>query len=70
MIKGRVRMGTRELIVLGLDAESIRRLKDNKPILFKGEEIGIPNINFTILVGDTLDDIKEDLRCLGIKVPE
>lgn len=56
------------IIVLGLDAENMRRLMNNQPIKFDGRDIGIKNTVFFIFGGQTLDDIKEDLRSIGLEI--
>lgn len=62
MIKAR----KKNVIFIGLDKENIDRMLDNKPILFKGEQVGLPGIQIVILAGNTLDDVKEDLRSIGV----
>ena len=62
MIKAR----KKNVIFIGLDKENIDRMLDNKPILFKGEQEGLPGIQIVILAGNTLDDVKEDLRSIGV----
>ena len=47
-------------ILLGLDKENIKRLKEGAPILIKGSDIGL-EVNVLIAYGDTLSDIQKEL---------
>lgn len=58
-----------KLVILGLDAENVRRLTHNEPILVKGETIGMPD-DTLIVFGETLDGAKASLARLGIQLPE
>jgi hypothetical protein len=71
VIKARARLGVlgQDTIILGLDAENVRRLMDNQPIMFDGVEVGVPGVRFVILGGETLDEVREDLRALGLPIP-
>jgi hypothetical protein len=71
VIKARARLGAlrQDTILLGLEGENVRRLMDNQPIMFDGAEVGIPGIRFVILARETLDDVEEDLRALGLPIP-
>jgi hypothetical protein len=66
MIKARVRLANRETFVFGLTSENWTRLLDNKPIHVNGASLGAPSVQFVILGGETEDDIREDLRAMGI----
>lgn len=69
IIKARATLGDppgQDTVFLGLDRESIRRLLDNQPIKFNGAQIGIRGVTFVILAGETLDDVQEDLRAIGV----
>ena len=55
MIKARI--GNR--ILLGLDKENVKRLKEGAPILIKGSDIGL-ELNILITYGDTLSDIQKE----------
>lgn len=48
-------------VVLGLSAENIKRLNEDKPIRFAGEEVGIPGLTFYIVTGKDEDSIARDL---------
>ena len=56
MIKGILKDGT---IFLGLDAENIKRLKEDKPIHIAAESLKIERDIF-IVYGETLDKIIEE----------
>ena len=57
MIKAKLNDGT---VILGLDEENIKRLKENQPIVADLSEIGI-NQKIVIMYGETLGDIKAEL---------
>lgn len=40
-----------KLVGIGLSHENLKRLKDNSPIRFKGEAIGLPDLDFLIFSG-------------------
>ncbi len=48
-------------LILGIDSENVKRLKDNKPIKVKGSDLGIDQDIF-IVYGDTLADIQKELN--------
>lgn len=56
------------LLVLGLDAENVKRLQDGQPIVFDARIFGAP-MDISIVVGTTLDDIRNDLKVVGIDLP-
>jgi hypothetical protein len=64
MIRGRID----NTVFLGLDREDINRLLDNKPIFIHAESVGIRKLTIVILAGETYEDLKENLRDMGIKV--
>ena len=51
----------RRITLVGLSAENIRRLQDNKPI----SVIYPDDSRVIVMYGETEDDIAEDLRALG-----
>lgn len=53
-----------KVMFIGLDRENTKRLHDNQPIVFEPEVL--PGLRVVILAGETLDDVREDLRALGI----
>jgi phage-related holin len=65
MIKAR--MGN--LVLIGLNRVNIDRLLTNQPILVKGDEIGITQ-DIIIIANETLDQVIDDMRSLGIPIPE
>ena len=67
MLKGRLNNG---VFILGIDAENVRRLKDNKPILLSLAEIGGTD-DILIMYGDTIEDIEKELELVtGKPMPE
>lgn len=70
MIKALVhRPDSGNLLILGLDAENIKRLQGGQPIVFDGRPFNAP-MDISIVVGTTLDDVRSDLRLIGIDLPE
>ena len=49
------------VVVVGLSAENVKRLKDNEPILAEYPD----GSRVLVLYGDTEDDVTEDLRAMG-----
>lgn len=66
MIKARATIGGHDTMIIGLTRDNIDRLLDNQPILFDGAELRWPGLRVVILGGETLDDLREDLRALGV----
>lgn len=61
------------LIILGLEAGNIDRLKEGKPMLVKLSELGVPNSNIAVAIvyGDTHQDILDAIeRETGLKAPD
>lgn len=56
MIRAKTEKGT---VLLGIDKENVKRLKEGKPIYVKGDSIGIEN-DICIAYGDSLQDIAEE----------
>lgn len=53
------------MMILGIDAENVKRLKDGKPILKALSQFGGTD-DVLIIYGDTLDDVQRELeRALG-----
>lgn len=48
------------MIVLGLDAENVKRLKEHKPIMVKAADLKI-DFNICIAYGDTLAEVSAEL---------
>jgi hypothetical protein len=59
----------RDTIFLGLTTENITRLMDNQPIVIDGKEVLLPGLKIVILGENTLEDVKESLRCIGVPIP-
>lgn len=49
------------LMILGIDAENVKRLKEGKPILKTLSQFGGKD-DVLIIYGDTLDDVKRQLE--------
>lgn len=63
MIKAKFKGVNGDIIVLGIDAENVKRLKDGKPIHVKGTDIDTDS-DIYIVYGHTLDDIAKWLQLL------
>jgi hypothetical protein len=59
-----------ELILLGLSAENVRRLKLGMPIKFDGAEINLPGLTFGIVYGETEMALEKQLIDAGVRVPQ
>lgn len=53
--------GKTPVMVLGLSAANVERLKKGEPIYFTGEQVGVSNLNFAILYGETEEKLIKDL---------
>jgi len=50
-----------KLVIFGLSHENLRRLKDNQPIIFAGDELGLPDTEIVIFSGETEASMARDL---------
>lgn len=62
MIRAKGKNGTRDLMILGLSAENVKRLQEGKPVLKAMDDVGFPELDLLVLHGETEDDIREDLK--------
>ena len=53
-----------QLIVLGLSHENLKRLKQDKPIIVRGEEVGLPEAEILIFSGRTEAAMMRELESL------
>jgi hypothetical protein len=58
-----------KLLLLGLEDENIRRLKEGQPISVQGEPLGLPGIEVVLLHGPTAQDIVAKFEAAGIQMP-
>ena len=58
-----------KLILLGIDARNVERLKEGKPLHVRGETLDMPGIEIGIMYGETMQDIIDELKKSGIEVP-
>lgn len=56
-----VARATNGLMILGIDAENVKRLKEGKPILKSLAQFGGTD-DIVIVYGDTLDDVQKQLE--------
>jgi len=57
MIKARIKNN----VLLGVDKENVKRLKQGKPIRVKGSDLGI-EVDIFIVYGNTLSDIQKEFN--------
>lgn len=62
MLKAVAHGDDHELIVLGLSDENIKRLKNNQPITFDLDQLGIKGIRIFIFAGETEESMAEDMK--------
>lgn len=53
-------------VLLGIEAGNIKRLKEGKPIMVKGADIG-KDFDIFIMYGDTINDILKQLKITPIQ---
>lgn len=71
MMKYRLEQATgRPLLVIGLEAGNIDRLKRGQPIMFPSEQLEVPGFDIAIHYGDTKEDMVADLERHGVIVPQ
>lgn len=63
MLKIKLSDGT---IILGLEAENVKRLKEDSPICVKGKELGLDH-DIYIVYGQRIEDITERLGVPGVQ---
>lgn len=62
--------GKRKLLLIGLSEENVRRLRDGKPVLLEGEEIGL-DVDVCVCHGETEQALMGELRAIGLlPIPE
>lgn len=58
------------LLLIGLSSENMKRLLEDKPILFSGSEVGFPAVSWVLLIGGkTNGDLMEQLKKMGMETP-
>lgn len=58
-----------DLIGLGLTEGNFSLLREDKPILFSGREVGLDGVRIGILYGRTERDLYEKLKQYGARLP-
>ena len=60
------------LLLLGIDAENVKRLKDGKPIHVHQAEVdnGVPITQVVITYGETLQHIVDEMKRAGVVPPD
>ena len=58
---GALQANGRRLLGIGLSAENLKRLKEDKPIYFSSEQCGLSGFDILIVFGQTEESIQVDL---------
>lgn len=53
-----------QFVVLGFSHANLERLKNGKPIIFSGEDVKIPGVEFIIFSGETEQSMARDFSDL------
>ena len=63
MIKARCTgAGGRKTLLLGIDGENWKRLRDGKPIHINGEEVGMPDMDVLIIGATTMKSLVNQIQ--------
>jgi hypothetical protein len=65
MLKAKLVGGGQPVILLGLEAENVKRLKEGKPILVLGADLGI-DFDIYIVYGKTVKEIAAEHGLPGV----
>lgn len=60
----------RPLLVIGLEAGNIERLKRGQPIMFPAEQLAMEGFDIAIQYGDTKEDMVAEMERHGLMVPQ
>lgn len=66
MIKARATIKGQDVVILGLEKKNLDAMMDGKPIMFDGAHVGLGGMKFIIIAGETQEDLKQDLRAIGV----
>lgn len=69
MIRARFKRDGRDVLLLGLDDENVRRLTAGQPIFVDGTKNLLAPVDVLIMHGRTLDDVLAELRAAGVEMP-
>lgn len=61
--------GNRRVVTFGIDKGNVAQLIEGRPIVVKGEDVGIEGVDIAIVYGTTLQDIVDDYRRAGVNIP-
>ena len=60
MIKAKISgHGGRDVVLLGIDAENVKRLQEGKPIMIQGQHL-LVDLDILIVYGQTLEEIAKE----------
>ena len=62
MIKAKGTRDGKPFMLLGLSYANIELLKQDRPILFDASELGLPDVQVAIIVGETEGDLIREMR--------
>jgi hypothetical protein len=65
-----IKAATKDSVFIGLSSKNVQMLQQRKPIVFNGDDIGLPGIQFCISWGETEEAIAEELTAAGIIGPQ
>lgn len=68
MIKLKGERDGKPFLMLGIDAENVRRLKQGKPIAIRGKDVNL-DLDVFIMYGATVKDIYRELKAAGLDLP-
>ena len=63
-----IKLRVDSFVLFGLSALNLDRLKEGKPIAFSGAGIGMPDISFAIMYGETEAAIIKELEAVGLGI--
>jgi hypothetical protein len=64
MIRAKGRSKDRNVMIVGLSDENLKRLQEGQPILTEMDDVGFPQLDLVIMHGKTEDDLREDLMII------
>jgi hypothetical protein len=64
MIRAKGRSKDRNVMIVGLSDENLKRLQEGQPILTEMDHVGFPQLDLVIMHGKTEDDLREDLMII------
>lgn len=69
MIKAAGRAGDLPLLIIGLSAPNLAKLRAGEPIAFDTAPLGLPPMTVWVLGGETEEEIAAELGAAGMPIP-